>query len=281
MDRFRSGQLTFPVIDRAPDEPSATAETVVLLHGFPQAATSWEPLIPALTAAGYRVLAPYQRGYARGAQPRGRRAYGGEQLVADVVALLDTADLDKVHLVGHDWGGFVAWALAAHAPQRLHSLSVLSTPHPAAMTAAMLRSSQLLRSWYMLFFQLPWLPERLLDPARPAGRKRFVQALTRSGLDPAAAARDAQELADAGALTYALNWYRAMPFTLTKPIGKITVPTRYVWSSGDIALGRKAAELTADHVTGPYTFREINASHWIQGEVADLLLPHLATYRGM
>jgi pimeloyl-ACP methyl ester carboxylesterase len=273
MDRFRSGSLTFPVKDSG---PGATGETVILLHGFPQTASSWDALTASLGAAGYRVLAPDQRGYAPGAQPRGRRAYRISELVSDVIALIDAADLDHVHLVGHDWGAAVAWAVAAEAPERLASLTALSVPHPTAFTRAVLTSSQALRSWYMLFFQLPWLPERLLDPCRPGGRQRLIKALVSSGQTQEQAERDAEALAIPGALTGALNWYRALPFS-GRPLGAVSVPTLYVWSNGDHALGRKGAELTARFVTGPYTFKEIGGSHWIQGDVADLVLAQLAT----
>ena len=118
MDRFRAGTLTFPVRDVTAERPAAgtVPETVILLHGFPQTSASWDALIPSLTAAGYRVLAPDQRGYAPGALAGGRRAYRMTELVSDVVALIDAADLERVHLVGHDWGGAVAWSVAAAAP---------------------------------------------------------------------------------------------------------------------------------------------------------------------
>lgn len=248
---------------------------MVLLHGFPQAGSSWDELTPTLTAAGYRVLAPDQRGYASSALPKGRRAYRLPNLVADVEALLDAADVDQAHIVGHDWGGAVAWALAAKAPERVLSLSVLTTPHPAAMARSMVTSNQAAKSWYMLFFQLPWLPEKLLDPGKPASRKRFVQSLQTSGQDKASAERDADLMAEPGVLTGALNWYRAVP--LSKPTGPVDVPTLYVWANGDVALGRKAAELTARYVKGPYTFKEIASSHWVTADdITDLLLPHLA-----
>lgn len=270
MDSFSSGPLTFPLRDSGPSDGQA----VVLLHGFPQAASSWDELTPALTAAGYRVLAPDQRGYAPDALPKGRGAYRISNLVGDVLALLDAAGLEKAHLVGHDWGGAVAWGVAAQAPERLHSLTVLTTPHPTAMARALVTSSQAAKSWYMLFFQLPWLPEKLLDPSKPASRKRFVKSLQASGQDRASAERDADALAQPGVLTGALNWYRAVP--LSKPIGPVNVPTLFIWANGDIALGRKAAELTARYVKGAYTFQEIDGNHWITGSVADRILPHLA-----
>ena len=199
-----------------------------------------------------------------------------DELVSDVQALLDAAGLSQAHVVGHDWGGAVAWATAARLPQRLRSLSVLATPHPAAMARAALTSTQALKSWYMLFFQLPWLPERLLNPTRPAGRRRFVRILRRSGQQPGEAARDAAALSAPGVLTGALNWYRALPFA-GKPIGPVWVPTLYIWGERDAFLGRRAAQLSRCFVRGPYAFLAIPADHWLQNlpEVADLLLRHL------
>jgi pimeloyl-ACP methyl ester carboxylesterase len=276
VDRFRSGTLTFPVRD-VPAAGEATGETVVLLHGFPQTSASWDALIPALTAAGYRVLAPDQRGYAPGALAGGRRQYRMSQLVSDVIALVDAADLDRVHVVGHDWGGAVAWAVAAEHPDRLLSMTSLSTPHPSAMLRSMLSSNQLLKSWYMLVFQLPWLPERLLDPKRPAGRKRLVGSLRSSGLSREEAQAAADALAVPGVTTGALNWYRGLPFSGTG-VDKVTVPVLYVWSTGDQFLGPRAALLTERYVMGPYTFVEIEGSHWIQAEAAEPLLAHLRAH---
>lgn len=273
MDSYRSGALTFPLIDAGP----AGGKAVVLLHGFPQAGSSWDALIPSLTEAGYRVLAPDQRGYAPGALPKGRRNYAMPLLVGDVLALLDAAGLDKAHVVGHDWGGAVAWSLATKAPERLHSLTVLSTPHPAAMVKAVRSSDQGRRSWYFLAFQAPRIPEKLFSPASATGRKRLVGLLRGSGQDRVAAERDADVMAAPGVFTGALNWYRGLPFG-GRLAGRITVPTLYLWGRNDKFLGRKAAKITADYVTGEYTFGELDGGHWIQGDVAEPLLAHLAAH---
>jgi pimeloyl-ACP methyl ester carboxylesterase len=271
VDHFRSAGLTFPVRDAGP----ADGEAVVLLHGFPQNRSSWDDVIPLLAEAGYRVLAPDQRGYAPGALPKGRRNYAMPHLLDDVIALLDQAGLEKAHLVGHDWGGGIAWSLAAKAPDRLQSLTVLSTPHPAAMRRAAVTGTQGIRSRYMLFFQLPRLPEKVLDPATPSGRRRFLRSLRRSGLDPEASERAADVMATPGVLTGALNCYRGLPFS-GRIAGGVAAPTLYIWGKHDAFLGRKAALLTADYVTGPYQFREIDAGHWIQNQAVTPLLDHLA-----
>ena len=178
MDHFTRSGLDFPVRDGGP----ADGEPVVLLHGFPQTAASFDGVADRLNAKGLRTLVPTQRGYATTARPHRRRDYRITDLVADVIALLGAAGVNRVHLVGHDWGGAVAWAVAGSAPDRVRSLTVLSTPHPAALRESLLRSAQARKSWYMGMFQLPGLPERVLSrdlarqlrsgglPAEPAAR---------------------------------------------------------------------------------------------------------------
>jgi pimeloyl-ACP methyl ester carboxylesterase len=272
MDQFRNGPLTFPLRDSGPPD----GEPVVLLHGFPQVGSSWDGLTPYLTGAGYRVLAPDQRGYAPTALPRGRRAYRMSELGSDVVALLDAAGIERAHVVGHDWGAAVAWTVAAAAPERLLSLTALSVPHPAAMRRAALTGTQGLKSWYMLMIQLPWLPELQLDPRRPRGRRRLVRVLLESGQERGAAERDAAALAQPGVFTGALNWYRGVPFGRVP--GPVQVPTLFLWGRRDRFIGRRAASLCARYVDGPYEFRELPGDHWIQDDVYYPLLTHLATH---
>jgi pimeloyl-ACP methyl ester carboxylesterase len=241
-------------------EGDAGAEPVVLLHGFPQHSGAWDQVRPALVEAGYRVIAPDQRGYSPGARPAGRRAYTASELSADVLALLDELGLPSVHLVGHDWGGGVAWGLASAEPDRVRTLTAVSTPHPRALVRSTLAGDQAARSWYIGAFLLPVLPERALlaDDGRLLRR-----LLRRSGLPPETADRYADRMAEPGALTAALNWYRALP--LDRPhIGRISVPTLYVWGADDVALGPAAAAGTARWVTGPYTFVRLpDTGHWI------------------
>lgn len=247
--RVRRGRLTFDVHDRG------TGPAVLLLHGFPQDATSWRQVAPRLHAAGLRTLAPDQRGYSAGARPRPRGAYRLEFLVADAIAVLDAAGVDRAHVVGHDWGGGVAWALAWTRPDRVASLTAVSTPHPAALTWAALRSAQALRSAYMALFQLPRLPEAVLE-------RRLVAVLTAAGL-PAERARHYQaRMREPGAARGALNWYRAVPLTRDVP-RPVTVPTTLVWGEHDPYLGRTAAQRTAHHVRVDYHFQVLSEGHWL------------------
>jgi pimeloyl-ACP methyl ester carboxylesterase len=271
VEAFSRNGMRFEVLD----EGGVDAEAVVLLHGFPQSARSWIGVSRPLLAAGYRVIAPDQRGYSPQARPRSRRAYRLGELVADVVALVDAAGAERVHLVGHDWGGGVAWMVAATRPDLLRSLTVVSAPHPRAVVNAMLTSWQFLQAWHIGFFQLPWLPEAAI---RSRGGRFAVAMLKHSGLNDELARAYADRLGnDPGGLAGALRWYRAMPLDVSvgRSAGEITVPTTYVWSSGDIAIGRRAAELTSRWVTGPFEFKVLDGvSHWIPEQVPD----ELATY---
>ncbi|MDQ1747099.1 MAG: hypothetical protein QOD07_1362 [Frankiaceae bacterium] len=272
MQQYRNGDLTFDVDDSGP----ADGELVVLLHGYPENRGSWHAVTPLLTAAGYRVVAPDQRGYSPGARPLRRRDYRTQLLAGDVAALADAAGAGKVHVVGHDWGGAVAWAFASLHADRCTTVTSLCTPHPKALVASMVRSSQLARSWYMLLFQLPYLPELSL---RGSGAKAARRKLIATGLPAEAADRYLAPLvADPAAARAALNWYRALP--LSAPLrGSIAVPAMYVYPTGDAFLGRKAADLTARYVSAPYRYEVLDGlSHWLPEEapeqVASLLLSH-------
>jgi len=277
MESYRAGDLTFDVTDAGPPD----GEIIVLLHGFPETRASWSDVIPHLTEAGYRVLAPDQRGYSPGARPRGRRAYRLDYLADDIIALADAAGAEKVHVVGHDWGAGVAWAVAADHPDRVHSVTSMATPHPRAMVRAIATSSQSLKSWYMVLFQLPFLPELSFGPAQASMRR----SLRKSGLLDDRIDDYFAVLTQPGAATGALNWYRALPFGPQPMTGTILVPALYIYGTSDFALGRTAADLTARYVAGPYRYEVLDGvSHWIPEEVpetvAELVIDHARRYGG-
>lgn len=265
MDSFRRAGLTFPVRDDGPSDGPA----VVLLHGFPQDASAFDQVVPLLQASGLRTLVPTLRGYTASARPPRRQDYATAETTADVVALLDAAGLAQAHLVGHDWGGAPAWAMGAWHPERVSSLTVLSTPHPAAMAAAFVSSTQGLRSWYMGFFQLPGVPELLVP-------RTLRKTLVDSGLPATYADRYCAAMAEPGAVTGALNWYRGLPYSARPPVTRSKVATAYVWGRHDFALGRAAAERTGRYVDAPYRFEELDAGHWLPEtapqEVAGIVL---------
>ena len=255
---FTHHGLTFDVTDQGPLD----GDPVVLLHGWPQTATEWERLTPLLHDRGYRTIAPNQRGYSPRARPRGRWNYRVSALVSDTVALIDALGAGPVHLVGHDWGSVVAWSTAACHPELTRSLTSVSVPHRMAFLQSMLSSPQALRSWYMLAFQIPWLPERVLRQ-----REQLTQSLAKTGMDAEQIAHVLSGVIDAGALTYSLHWYRAMLLTGPRALRrKVQAPTTHVWSTRDRFLTRRSADLAARYVTGPYRLEVLDASHWIPEE---------------
>jgi pimeloyl-ACP methyl ester carboxylesterase len=275
MDSFRRDGLTFDVRDAGPPD----GDPVVLLHGFPQDSTAWKKVAPALHQHGLRTLAPDQRGYSPMARPRSRASYRLRETTADVLALMDAAGLERAHVVGHDWGGVVGWALGAWHPDRVRTLTALSVPHPAAMAKAMVTSDQALRSYYMALFQVPRLPERLLLAGDGAALRRMLH---RGGLPDDAVEHYVARMREPGALSAALGWYRALPWSGRDAVGKVRVPTLHVWSTGDAFLGRAATEATAPFVDAPYRLEVLDdVTHWIPelapDRVAELITAHVRT----
>ncbi len=269
---FEHDGLTFDYQDGG-----GSGEPVVLLHGYPGNHRSWDAVAPQLVGAGYRVLALDQRGYSPGARPTGRRAYTLRRLVGDVLALADAVGADRFHVVGHDWGGAVAWAASAWHPERVASMTSVTTPHMRAMAGSLLSSAQALRSSYVAFFQLPWLPEVAVTSA--PGAAAFVRTLVKSGLSEDRA-RDYAALLRSGAARPALNWYRAMPFNRLDRIDEVSVPVLYLYATEDFAVDRRAADLTGRYVRGNYRYEALEGvSHWIPEDAADelnrLVLEHL------
>ena len=280
MYQYRRGELVFDVVDAGP----ADGPVVILLHGFPQTNTSWDAVIPKLTAQGYRCLAPNQRGYSPGARPTRRRDYRMSELVADVRVLIDSSGAQRVHLVGHDFGALVTWFAAAQMPDRLATVTALSTPHPIGGLKALVSSRQAFASWYVYVFQLPRIPERVFvgGDGAATGLAKFLEA---HGQTTECAERDARAMAASGAFTAAVNWYRAMPLNrfLRLLRTKITVPTMHVFSDGDAFLTTEGAYACGRGVSGEYRFEMLHGvSHWIPdeapGAVADLLLEWLPAH---
>jgi pimeloyl-ACP methyl ester carboxylesterase len=257
VESFTHDDLEFDVLDEGPLD----GEVVLLLHGFPERATCWRRVAPLLHEAGYRTIAPDQRGYSRGARPRRRRDYRVRHLVSDVAALVEQVD-GPVHVVGHDWGAVVAWALAIRRPDLVRSLVAVSVPHPTAYTRALLTSRQLRRSWYIVLFNLPFLTERLA--ARPGGR--FDATMKRTGMTDDDVARFRREMVDDGALHYALGWYRALPLgdLAAGSDLRVAVPTTMVWSNRDGAIDRAGVNATVRYVDADYELVVLDgADHWI------------------
>ncbi|MQW76123.1 alpha/beta fold hydrolase [Nocardioides sp. dk4132] len=251
---FERDGLVFDVRDEGPLD----GDPVVLLHGFPERATSWRRVEPLLAEHGLRTYAPDQRGYSPGARPSGRHAYRTGELVADIVALVDRIGA-PVHLVGHDWGAAVGWGLVMTRPDLVRTWTAVSVPHTGAFMSSMLTSTQGLHSTYMGFFQVPVVPELL------ARRGLFEPWLRRAGMGDDDVARFRTEVLEYGALPGGLAWYRALPFALGGAAGrKVTVPTTMVWSDGDVAITRAPVEATSAWVDAPYELVVLEGvSHWI------------------
>jgi pimeloyl-ACP methyl ester carboxylesterase len=264
-----AGGLTFDGLVAGPDD----GEVVLLLHGFPQSAAMWHSQLEALAGAGYRALAFDQRGYSARARPAEVDQYRIGHLVDDALAVAGPAPF---HVVGHDFGAVVAWHLAAKYAERIRTLTALSVPHPLAFATALASptSDQRAQSSYIGFFRMTDVAE---DTLLGGGLEMMLAASAYPlDIDERVAA-----MSEPGALTGALNWYRAINFDLVRGVHGITVPTLYVWSTGDVALAREGAEATRRHVAGPYRFEILRGvSHWIPEEVPEelnrLLLEHLS-----
>jgi pimeloyl-ACP methyl ester carboxylesterase len=253
---------------------------VLLLHGFPEFADCWRPLLGHLAAAGYRGVAVDQRGYSEGARPQSIVDYSLAELVADAIAVAGHHFNGKpFHLVGHDWGGAVAWALAARARERVRTLTILSTPHPTALVEAIAdpASDQGERSRYIGHFRRP---KHAAESGLLADGARMLYAI-HTGIDRGQVDATVARLTanGAAALTGGLNWYRASG--LTEAIGPIGTRTLYLWGTEDPALGRDAALRTAAHVTGDYRFVALaGAGHWLPELETDRVLPELLPHLG-
>jgi pimeloyl-ACP methyl ester carboxylesterase len=254
-------------------------ETVLLLHGFPQTRHTWRAELPALATAGFRACAPDQRGYSAGARPEGIDAYRVEHLVADVLAIASSLGAERFHLVGHDWGGQLAWVVAALHPERVRSLSVLSRPHPAAFVRAMSAdSAQPSRSRHHRAFQRPRATDEIL--ADGCARLRAIYA--GQGVPQAEADAYLATLGERPALDAAINWYRAAGSSEIRAaeVPAVRVPTLYVWGDADATVGREAAVASGSFVDAPYRFVELaGIGHFLTdeapGAIPPLLVEHL------
>ena len=260
------GDLTFDVATDGPED----GPPVLLLHGFPETSLSWSAVAPLLADAGLRTYAPDQLGYSPGARPGDVDAYAVQNLAQVTADLMTALEIPVADVVGHDWGANVAWAVAGWHPDRVRSLTAVSVPHPAAYTAAFrVDPEQKERSAYIrLFWQQGKAEEVLL--ADDARRLRRMYDVENSGISPETVDEYVAVLSAPGALTAALNWYRAM--SSDTRVDKVEVPTTYVWSDADVAIGRTAAEACEQFVTGDYRVVALpGVTHWIPEQAPEQL----------
>jgi len=260
------------------------APLVLFLHGFAESFHTWEAQIAAVAAAGYRAIAPSQRGYSPAARPdpRDTSHYLFDRLVEDAIAIVAASGYGgtRFHLVGHDWGGSIAWGIADQYPDRLASLTILSRPHPNAFNRALALpdGEQKHRSRHHRAFLEPDAGAVVLADDAAWLRVRWDKA----GMPRAAQEKHLAILGNPAAMEAALAWYRARG-AIRAPLGKIRVPTLYLWGDADDTVGRGAAEGTRDEMVGPYEFVVLSGgSHFIQDQMPDavnaLLLAHIGKY---
>jgi len=254
---------------------AGSGDPVVLLHGFPEHSHCWARQLPALAAAGFHAIAPDLRGYNLSARPRGVSNYRAKYLVEDIAELIRRLPPGKARVVGHDWGGVLAWRLAAQQPELISKLAVLNAPHPAAYLRTVRRNPvQWLRSWYVLFFQLPWLPEVVIR----SGDFRLLERTWRN--DPANKAafsdddiaRNKDALRQPGALTAAIHYYRAAlrwPSDLYGPPQTVSAPTLLIWGEKDRYLGLDLTRGLEAWVPNIRVERIPSASHWVQNDSSE------------
>lgn len=260
---------------------AGTGRAVILLHGFPENWTSWRHQIGPLAAAGFMAIAPDLRGYNRSAAPRGVEAYAIDHLVGDVAAIVRATGHSRAHLIGHDWGGIIAWHFAVMHPELLDRLVILNAPHPSIFMRRVRRPPQLLRSWYAAFFQLPLLPEAALRAFDFAAVRRLLRTtparpdtFTDVDID-----HYIQGIASPGRLTAALNYYRAAVRHRPERRIRTNAPTLVIWGERDVALTTGLLDGVERYAPNVRIERFPDIGHWIQNEapvqVTDLLLDFL------
>jgi pimeloyl-ACP methyl ester carboxylesterase len=272
---FKNGGVDLHAVAAGPKDGAV----VVLLHGFPEFWYGWRRQIEPLAAAGFRMIVPDQRGYNLSSKPSGVAAYALSELVSDVIAIADQLGQGKIFLAGHDWGAAVAWSAALLHPQRIAKLAVLNVPHPSVMRKFLsTRPRQLLRSWYMLFFQLPWLPEAIFSAFNYRVGARSLFHSSRPGtLSAEDLAQYRAAWSQPGALTGMINWYRALFRIRARfPDKTVHVPTRILWGERDAFLLAEMAHESLRYCTNAELFTFTNATHWLQHEesarVSELLI---------
>ena len=257
------------------------------LHGFPEHAISWRHQLPVLESLGYRAWAPNQRGYGNTTRPTRVADYGLDRLMADVAALIDASGARSTVLIAHDWGAFVAWCFAARRLRPLDALIILNVPHPQRYLLSLRHWRQLRKSWYVLLFQLPWLPEYLF---RRRGGRALRDLFVATGGDPRNFPDDVLEVYRTpalapGALTAMLNWYRAaarggLLREVWRGLPTIDVPTLMIWGARDVALDIVTTRGTGRHVRDLSLHVLPEASHWVQQDAPEAVNALIADFLG-
>ena len=264
------------LVEAGPEDGRAA----ILLHGFPEFWWAWREQIQPLADAGFRVIVPDLRGYNLSEAPPGVAAYTLDRLAGDVVAMATALAIERFDLVGHDWGGVVAWHVAARHAARLARLVIMAAPHPdIGLREALADAAQAARSSYVLFFQLPWLPEAALAAFNFAILRRKLRASANAGtFDRGTLDRYVTAWKRPGRLAAMLNYYRALPLRNARS-GRITTPTAILWGKRDSFLGQHLARASLAHCDDAAIEVIADTTHWLHHEQPDrvtaLILRHL------
>lgn len=265
---IKTNDVNLHVIQAGPED----GPLVILLHGFPEFWYGWRKQIEFLAGQGFRVWAPDQRGYNLSDKPGGLAAYSLNELCADVIGLIDAAGREKAFLVGHDWGAGVAWWMACKYPERLSKLVILNAPHHKVFRKVLNTDrAQRRKSWYMLFFQIPWLPEALIGLGNNNGLAQALRRSSRPGtFTEAELAEYRKAWSQPGALTSMINWYRAVAQQPPEaPDPRVKVPTLLLWGKQDIALNPEMAQASIDLCENGRLVYFDSATHWLHREESE------------
>jgi epoxide hydrolase 4 len=262
---FQKGEVTLNAVAAGPNNGSV----VLLLHGFPEFWYGWRKQIEPLAAAGFRVIVSDQRGYNKSSKPSGVRSYALTELVSDVIAIADQLGQERIFLAGHDWGAAVAWSVALLHPNRVAKLAILNVPHPSVMRRYLMKNwSQRRKSWYMFFFQLPYLPEAFLSASNFRRGAASLAGSSRPGtFSEADLAQYRAAWSQPGALTAMIHWYRAAFRYRAKFSDRtVRVPTRILWGLRDRFLMAEMAQDSLRYCTQAELITFPEATHWLQHE---------------
>ena len=242
-------------------------DAIILLHGFPETSRMWMNLIEVLSKNGYKVIAPDQRGYSKGARPSKIEDYRVSKLTKDVFDIADTFDIDKFHLVGHDWGSAVGWSVAASNKDRIISYSALSVPHVDAFSEAIVNDEiQTKKSYYIDLFKIKYLPEFYFKIFNFWNLKKVLSSSNKDEIN-----NYLEVFSQKDALKSALNWYRATDLGGSKKIGDIYVPTLMIYGTQDMAIGEKGIDETEKFIKSFYRLKKIDSSHWLIQDSFDVV----------
>ena len=251
-----------------------SGDTVILLHGFPETSRMWYQLIKVLSSNNYRVVAPDQRGYSKGARPLKISDYKINKLTQDIVNLADAFKANRFHLIGHDWGAAVGWVLSSMCKDKIITYSALSVPHLDAFSDAISNNKiQKKKSYYIKLFRIKFLPELYFKILNYYNLKTIWRSSNKKEIKSYLSV-----FSQKNALTATLNWYRATNLKSTRKIGNIFVPVLMIFGKRDIAIGEKAVDETINYIKASYTVKKINSSHWLVQDSFDLVSSNILNH---